>query len=70
VTLLRVQYISHVPSSGRSSDGMAAILALVTLSALLAAVVLLVKDWRRWRENDAASLVQEVERWLRQQYPP
>jgi hypothetical protein len=67
--VLRVQYISHV-SAGRTSGGVAILLALVTISVLLAAAVLLVREWRRVVRSDAITLVDETERWLREQPPP
>lgn len=70
MTLLQVQYVSHVSTSAGSSGGAAAVLlALVVLSVLAAGVLVLIRDWRRFRAGDAATLVTETERWLRRQYP-
>ena len=70
MTLLHVQYISHVSTPARSSSGFAIVLAMVTLLALVTAALLLVKDLRRLRNRQGATLVTEAEQWLREQYPP
>ena len=43
---------------------------MVTLLAVVTAVLLLVKDLRRLRNRQGVTLVTEAERWLREQYPP
>jgi hypothetical protein len=43
---------------------------MVTLLALVTAALLLVKDLRRLRNRQGATLVTEAEQWLREQYPP
>jgi hypothetical protein len=65
--LLLVQQISQPrPSTGSTGDAVS-VLAVLVISVLLAATLLLVSDLRQ-RADAGATLVHEVERWLRDRY--
>jgi len=67
VTFLRVQYVSHISTSVRSSDDLGLVLAVTTCAVLAIAALLFIRDWRRTMGRASSTLVRETERWLRDQ---
>lgn len=65
MTLLRVQQISNPSTSVTSSGHAAVVLAVVVLTVLMTAVLILASEWRQVRCRSRVSLADEVERWLR-----
>jgi hypothetical protein len=67
--LIQVQSPSPPPVGVGSSGDAAIVLAVVVLSVLVAATLLLVREWRQFRVRGGATLVNEAARWLRKQSP-
>jgi hypothetical protein len=61
-----VQQISHPSASAASSGDAALVLAVVVLTVLTTAVLVLACDWRHFRYRGRVSLADEAERWLRE----
>jgi hypothetical protein len=67
VTLLQVQQISNPSTTVTSSGHAAVLLAVVVLTVLMTAVLILASEWRQVRCRSRMSLADEAERWLREQ---